>query len=96
MFGRGSTTPSIRKLQEVADKIKGRTTPQFQTKTKSVSSGDADIDDDYKSCNDEIPQPEATAGESAIDNSPIKLNRTWWQEPKSTALLKPYSNDDPL
>ena len=96
MIGRVSTTPSILKLQAVADRIKGRTTPRLQSKTKSVSSGDADIDDDYKSCNDEIPQPVVTAGESAIDNSPIKLNRTWWQEPKSTALLKPYSNDDPL
>ena len=55
MFGRGSTTPSIRKLQEVADKIKGRTTPRLQSKTKSVSSGGADIDDDYKSCNDDNP-----------------------------------------
>ena len=96
MFGRVSTTPSILKLQAVADRIKGRTTPRLQSKAKSVSSGDADIDDDYKSCNDEIPQAETTAGESAIDNSPVTLNRTWWQEPKSTALLKPHSNDDPL
>jgi hypothetical protein len=29
MFGIGSITPSIRKLQEVADKIKGRTTPRL-------------------------------------------------------------------
>ena len=96
VFGRVSTTQSILKLQAVADRIKGRTTPRLQSKTKSVSSGDADIDDDYKSCNDEVPQPEATAGESAINNSPVTLNRTWWQEPKSTALLKAHSNDDPL
>ena len=78
VFGRVSTTQSILKLQAVADRIKGRTTPRLQSKTKSISSGDADIDDDYKSCNDEIPQPVATAGESAIDNSPVTLNRTWW------------------
>ena len=78
VFGRVSTTQSILKLQAVADRIKGRTTPRHQSKTKSISSGDADIDDDYKSCNDEIPQPVVTAGESAIDNSPVTLNRTWW------------------
>ena len=77
VFGRVSTTPSILKLQAVADRIKGRTTHRLQSKTKSFSSGDADIDDDYKSCNDEIPQPETTAGESVIDNPPIKINRTW-------------------
>jgi hypothetical protein len=96
VFGRVSTTPSILKLQAVADRIKGRTTPRLQPKTKSVSSVDADIDDDYKSCNDEVPQPEATDGESSIDNSPVTLNRTWWQEPKSTALIKAHSNYDPL
>ena len=78
VFGRVSTTQSILKLQAVAHRIKGRTTPRLQSKTKSISSGDADIDDDYKSCNDEIPQPVVTAGESAIDNSPVTLNRTWW------------------
>ena len=78
MFGRGSTTPSIRKLQEVADKIKGRTTPRVQSKTKSVSSGGADIDDDYKSCNDDNSQLTDPPGERAIDNSVIKINRSWW------------------
>jgi hypothetical protein len=76
MFGRGSITPSIRKLQEVADKIKGRTTPRLQSKTKSVSSGGADIDDDYKSCNDDNPQPTDPPGERAIENSVITVNRT--------------------
>ena len=77
MFGRGSITPSIRKLQEVADKIKGRTTPRLQSKTKSVTSGAADIDD-YKSCNDDNPQPTDPPGERAIDNSVITINCTWW------------------
>jgi hypothetical protein len=39
VFGRVSTTQSILKLQAVADRIKGRTTPRLQSKTKSVSSG---------------------------------------------------------
>ena len=77
MFIRGSITPSIRKLQEVADKIKGRTTPQLQSKTKSVSSVGADNDDGYKSCNDDKPQPTDPPGEGAIDNSVIKINRSW-------------------
>ena len=78
MFGRGSTTPSIRKLQEVADKIKGRTTPRLQSMTKNVSSGGADNDDDYKSCNDDNPQPTDPPGERAFDNSVISVNRSWW------------------
>ena len=78
IFGRGSITPSIRKLQEVADKIKGRTTPRPQSKTKSVSSGGADIDDYYKSCNDDNSQPSDPTGERPIDNSVIKINRSWW------------------
>ena len=78
VFGRVSTTQSILKLQAVADRIKGRTTPRLQSKTKSVSSGDADIDDDYKSCNDDNPLLNDSPGEGAIDNSVIKINRSWF------------------
>ena len=78
VFGRVSTTQSILKLQAVADKIKGRTTPRLQSMTKSVSSGGADNDDDYKSCNGDNPQPTDPPGEGAIDNSVIKINRSWW------------------
>ena len=79
-------TPSVKALQEVADLVKGRTTPRTHSIANSLTSKRAD-EEEFKSCNDDDPCDNKTTEECANTNSPVTVNRTWGAPSKCMALL---------
>ena len=47
-------TPSVKALQKIADKVKGRTTPRAHSIANSLISKRAD-EEEFKSCNGDYP-----------------------------------------
>jgi hypothetical protein len=79
-------TPSVKVLQEIADKVKGKTTPRTHSKANSLTSKRGD-EEEFKSCNDDDPCDNKTSAECANTNSPVTVNRRWDAPSKCMTLL---------
>ena len=79
-------TLSVKALQEIADKVKGRTTPRTLSITNSLISKRAD-EKEFKSCNGDDPCDNLTTPECANTNSPVTVNRRWGAPSKCMALF---------
>jgi hypothetical protein len=79
-------TPSVFALQEIADKVKGKTTPRTHSIANSLTSKRAD-EEEFKSCNGDDPCDNKTTAECANTNSPVTVNRRWVAPSKCMTLL---------
>ena len=71
----------------------GQASSRDISKARSLRSKDDNNDDGFKSCNGD----EAGNGETATgvhDNSPVRINRSWYLPPKSDAFMHPRNNNN--
>jgi hypothetical protein len=87
-------TSSVRRLRSVAHEVKGRTKSRDASRTKPLTGDEELKDDAFKSCNGSSLGGDNMV-EAVPDTTVITVNRSWWAQPKSAALLQPRT-DDPL
>jgi hypothetical protein len=82
-------------LQDIASKVKGKNTPRIHSIGMALNAKKAD-DDEFKSCNGDVPDQDNDAVNGGKNQSPVTVNRTWWAPPKCITLLQPHRDDSKI